>query len=129
MPVETTANYVRIRVASPSKFIRMRVKTLGKGIRAIVGFKKEGGSEIQSILFPRARYTLAQAKAWVSAHNYHIHESFLINDINLVKDNDGLVCLDFNETLITPEMENELLRTEKIDVSKIKKETWEWMFE
>ena len=70
MPVDVTANYVRIRVASPSKFIRMRVKTLGKGIRAIVGFKKGGGSEIQSFLFPRSRYTLAQAKAWIKAHDY-----------------------------------------------------------
>jgi hypothetical protein len=124
MPVDVTANYVRIRVASPSKFSKMRVKTLGKGIRAIIGFKKAGGSEIQSILFPRARYTLAQAKAWVSAHGYHVHESWLVTDIQV-----GVDYLDFEETLITPEMENELLRTEHIDVLSIKKETWEWMFE
>ena len=124
MPVDVTANYVRIRVASPSKFIRMRVKTLGKGIRAIIGFKKGGGSEIQSFLFPRSRYTLAQAKAWIKAHDYHVHESFLVTDINV-----GVDYLEFEETLITPEMEDELLRTEKIDVLAIKKETWEWMFE
>jgi hypothetical protein len=124
MPVDVTANYVRIRVASPSKFIRMRVKTLGKGIRAIIGFKKGGGSEIQSFLFPRSRYTLAQAKAWIKSHNYSVHESFLVTDIQVSVD-----FLDFEETQITPEMENELLRTEHIDVTEIKKETWEWLFE
>jgi len=124
MPVDVTANYVRLRVASPSKFTRMRVKLLGKGIRAIIGFKKGGGSEIQSFLFPRSRYTLAQAKAWIKAHNYSVHESFLVTDIQVSVD-----YLDFEETLITPEIENELLRTEHIDVLLIKKETWEWMFE
>ena len=124
MPVDVTANYVRIRVASPSKFVRMRVKALGKGIRAIIGFKKEGGSEIQSFLFPRERYTLTQAKAWISAHDYHIHESFLVTDINV-----GVDYLEFEETLITPEIENELLKTEHIDVTTIKTEIWEWMFE
>ena len=62
MPIDVTANYVRIRVASPSKFARLRVKTLGKGIKGIIGFMKGGGSEIQSFLFPRKQYTLAQAK-------------------------------------------------------------------
>lgn len=124
VPIDETANYVRIRVANPSKFIRMRVKTLGKGIRAIVGFKKGGGSEIQSFLFPRNKYTLAQAKSWIKSHNYTVSESFLVNDINVSVD-----YLDFEETLITPEMENELLATEKIDVTTIKTETWEWLFE
>lgn len=124
MPVETTANYVRIRVASPSKFSKFRVKLLGKGIRAIIGFKKGGGSQIQSLLFPRSKYTLAQAKAWVKSHDYSISESFLVTDIQV-----GVDYLDFEETKITPEIEDELLRTEHIDVTQIKKETWEWMFE
>jgi hypothetical protein len=124
MPIDVTANYVRIRVANPSQFIKMRVKTLGKGIKGIVGFKKGGGSEIQSFLFPRKQYTLAQAKAWIKSHDYHVSESFLVNDINV-----GVDYIDFEETLITPEIENELLKTEKIDVSTIPISTWEWMFE
>jgi hypothetical protein len=102
----------------------MRVKTLGKGIRAIIGFKKDGGSEIQSFLFPRKQYTLAQAKAWIKSHDYTVSESYLVTDINV-----GVDYLDFEETLITPEMENELLATEKIDVTTIKREIWEWLFE
>lgn len=124
MPIDVTANYVRIRVANPSKFIRMRVKTLGKGIKGIIGFMKGGGSEIQSLLFPRKQYTLAQAKSWVKSHGYTVSESYLVNDINV-----GVDYIDFEETLITPEIENELLGTEKIDVSTIKTETWEWLFE
>lgn len=123
MPVDVTANYVRIRVASPSKFIRMRVKTLGKGIRAIVGFKKGGGSEIQSFLFPRSRYTLAQAKAWIKAHDYSVHESWLVTDI-LVGEN----YLEFQESLITPEVEAKINESEFNIVEDIKKkETWEWL--
>lgn len=124
MPVDVTANYVRIRVASPSKFIRMRVKTLGKGIRAIIGFKKGGGSEIQSFLFPRNRYTLAKAKAWIKSHNYAVHESWLVTDILIGED-----YLEFQESLITPEIEARITELEFNIVEDIKKkETWEWLF-
>ena len=47
-----------------------------------------------------------------------------MNDINV-----GVDYIDFEETLITPEIENELLATEKIDVTTIKTEIWEWLFE
>jgi hypothetical protein len=130
MPIEKTANYIRVRVASPSKFRRFRVKTLGKGIRAIIGFRKAGkgegagGSQIQSFLFPRSRYTLASAKAWIKSHGYSVSESWLVTDIMVGED-----YLEFEETLITPEMEAELLKTEHIDVTEIKKEIWEWLFE
>jgi hypothetical protein len=101
----------------------MRVKTLGKGIRAIIGFKKGGGSEIQSFLFPRSRYTLAQAKAWIKAHDYSVHESWLVTDI-LVGEN----YLEFQESLITPEIEAEITELEFNIVEDIKKkETWEWL--
>ena len=123
MPIDETANYVRIMVANSNKFTKMRVKTLGKGIKGIVGFMKDGSSEIQSFLFPRKQYTLVQAKAWIKSHDYTVSESYLVNDINV-----GVNYLDFEETLITPEIENELLVTEKIDVTTIKTETWEWMF-
>jgi hypothetical protein len=36
--------------------------------------------------------------------------------------------LEFQETEITPVMENELLLTEHIDVTQIKTETWSWLF-
>lgn len=121
MPIEKTANYVRIRVASPSKFKKFRVITLGKGIKAVVGIIG-GKSHIQSILFPRSRYTLASAKAWIKSHGYSVHESYLVEDILLGED-----YIEFQETLITPEIEQELLLTEKVDTSNLSKEKWEWL--
>lgn len=121
MPVDITANYIRIRVASPEGFNRLRIKTIGKGIKAIIGFKKSG-STIQSFLFMRERYTLAQAKAWIKEHKYSIHESLLVTDILV-----GTDFLEFQETVITVEMETELMKNE---VEKMPKERkfWEWLF-
>lgn len=86
MPVEKTANFIRIRVASPKLFTRFRVKILGKGIKAVIGFKKGGGSQIQSLLFPRGSYTLAQAKAWVKKKGYSISETYAVMDIDVSKE-------------------------------------------
>jgi hypothetical protein len=122
MPVEQTASYVRIRVASPSKFSKFRVITLGKGIKAVLGIISGKKSQIQSILFPRSRYTLAQAKAWIKSHGYSVHESFLVTDILL-----GENYIEFQESLITSEIEAELALTEHVDVDTLKKETWEWL--
>jgi len=124
MPIDVTANYIRIRVASPSDFIRMRIKLLGKGIRAIIGFKKGGGSAIQSFLFPKDRYTLAQAKAWIKSHDYSVHESWLVNDILVGPD-----YIEFQETLITPEIDGELSKEIDIQEKPVKKEPWSWMFD
>jgi len=125
MPVDVTANFIRIRVANPKLFTRFAVKTLGKGIKGVVGFKSGGGSEIQSFLFPKSRYTLAQAKAWIKEHKYHISESivkyYLVKDIIV-----GPNYLDFEETLITPEMESQL-NLEKIEAKNIPIKTWEWL--
>lgn len=125
MPIDVTANFIRIRVANPKQFIRFAVKTLGKGIKGVIGFKKGGGSQIQSFLFPKSRYTLAQAKAWIKEHKYHISES--LSDITLVKDiMVGPDFLDWDERPITPEMEAILL-TEKIEAKNISKKAWEWL--
>lgn len=124
MPIDVTANFIRIRVANPAQFVRFAVKTLGKGLKAVIGIKKGGGSEIQSFLFPKSRYTLAQARAWIKEHKYHISESmeeYLVKDIIV-----GSNFIEFEESLITPEMEAILL-TEKIEAKNISKEAWEWL--
>ncbi len=118
MPVETTANFIRIRVASPSQFIRMRIKTLGKGIKAVIGFKKAGGSEIQSLLFPRSRYTMSEARAWVKSHGYSVHETFIVWDIIV---NPKTFDLTFIEETVTEEEEAEVPRT--------KRNPWDWMLD
>lgn len=122
MPIEKTANFIRIRVASPKAFIRFRVKTLGSAIKAVIGFKKGGGSQIQSLLFSRKRWTLKTAKAWVKAHNYKVEESFWIRDISIDPETMELVL---EETVATDEDE---LQEEQIDVKKMKESDFEWLF-
>ena len=113
MPIEKTANFIRIRVAPPKNFVRFRVKKLGKGIKAVIGFLKGGGSQIQSLLFPKSRFTLAQAKAWVKSHNYKVSESFLVYDITVTE-----TFLEWEEEVITPEMEAELMAEPSIEQPK-----------
>ena len=118
MPVETTANYIRIRVASPSQFIRFRVKTLGKGIKAVIGFKKGGGSQIQSVLFPRGRYDMKAARAWIKSHGYSVSETFLVHDIII---DPKTFDMTFIEESVTDEEEEQ--------ASRPKGNPWDWMFE
>lgn len=119
MPIEKTANYIRIRVADPKQCARFRIKVLGKGIRGVICFKKTGGSMIQSLLFPRSRYTLAQAKAWVKTHKMKVSETFWVHDIILTPD-----CLYFEETVAKSEKE-----VKKVDVRKTTKDQFAWLVE
>ena len=126
MPIDITANFIRIRVAAPSQFLRFRLKTLGAGIKAVIGFRQGGGSQIQSVLFPKSRYTLASARAWIKKHGMAVHETYLVTDIDV-----GVDFIDFKEILVTPEMEMDLVELEShvIDVKNMKKETWAWLLE
>lgn len=70
MPVEATEQYVRIRQKAPGQYARMRTIAIStaKGIKAIIGFKKGGGSEVQSYLFDKKKWTLATARKWIAEH-------------------------------------------------------------
>jgi|YelNatPaOPRAMG01_1025707.scaffolds.fasta_scaffold66955_2 hypothetical protein len=118
MPIEKTPNYIRIRVESPSKFVRFRVKTLGKGIKAVIGFFKEGGSKIQSLLFPRSRYTLAEAKAWVKSHGYTVHETLLVYDIII---NPKTFNMIFIEETVDEVQESQIPRPTR--------KPWQWLLD
>jgi len=119
MPIEKTPNFIRIRVANPKKFIRFRVKTLGKGIKAVIGFMKGGGSKVQSLLFPRSRYTLAQAKAWAKKHNHKVAESFWVTDILIDPETKELVI---EESVATDDDEVPV-----INIKKMKKDVFAWL--
>jgi len=126
MPIEITPNYIRVRVANPKQFVRFRVKILGKGIRAVIGFRKKGGSQIQSLLFPRKRFTVKQVRAWIKSHGFTIQESYLVKEILIDPKTNELY---FEETLIDL---SELEKTEKkpkIDVKEISKELFGWLVE
>lgn len=121
MPVEKTPNFIRIRVADPKQCKRFRIKVLGKGIRGVICFKKTGGSMIQSLLFPRSRYTLKTAKAWVKAHKMKVSETFWVHEILI---DPTTLELILEETIAEDETE-----VKKVDVAKMSKETWEWLLE
>jgi hypothetical protein len=123
MPIEKTANYIRIRVANPSNFTRFRVKPITAGIRAVIGFKSDGGSEIQSLLFSKDSFTLAQAKTWVKKHNYSIEESYQVNQVLFDNKTNEIV---FDEEIINIEDVIEVEETE-IDWSKISESDWKWL--
>jgi phage I-like protein len=68
MPIDINENTIRIRQHAPELYIRFRIKDLGKGIKAVIGFKKGGGSEIQSYIFDKDKWLEAEAKKWVAEH-------------------------------------------------------------
>jgi len=142
MPVETTANYIRIRVASPSLFSRFRVKLLGKGIKAVIGFKKAGGSQIQSVLFPRNRFSMKEARAWISSHGYKVSEVlqedlqnlpltidekafevYLVYDIDI---DPKTLEMKFTEEVVTDEEEAKAPRPTREPWDWLLDEDWEW---
>jgi len=121
MPIEKTPNFIRIRVANPKQFIRFAVKTLGKGIKAVIGVRKDGKSQIQSLLFPRSRYNLAQAKAWVKRHGYSVQESYWVFDVDIDPVTKELIL---EESVATEEDE-----VPKIDVVEMKRDEFKWLIE
>ncbi len=76
---ETTEKYHHINQTDSEQYIRFRIIELKPGINAVIGFKKEGGSEIQSYLFDIDKFTIEQAKAWVKEHGGKIKTSERFN--------------------------------------------------
>ena len=60
------------RQKDPSGYERFATKVDqgGKGIDFIIGFKKGGGSDVTSIHFDAKKFTAAQAKAWLTKHQF-----------------------------------------------------------
>jgi len=65
---ETTANFQHIPMNDAGKYVRIVTKDFGKGIKARLGFKEDGTSEVQSLMFDTGKYTMTEAKKWVSEH-------------------------------------------------------------
>ena len=118
MMPETTASYIRVAVAEHTNFNRFRVKPLENGIKSVIGFVKEGGSEIQSILLPRERFDLKTAKSWVALHGYKVNETFLVYDIII---NPKTFDLTFIEETVS--------ETKEAEVARPKVKPWAWMLQ
>jgi len=65
-------NYHAARVKSPGLFLRVRVlQTTKEGIMLYGGplkSKPKGATELQSVRFPKDKFTAAQAKKWLKEH-------------------------------------------------------------
>ena len=85
---EVTENYIRIRVRDPGDFRDDSFRTVwisrSQGIKAVMGKLRnppeghEGSMVVQSYLFDKDKYTLAEAQAWVREHRDTISEEMLL---------------------------------------------------
>lgn len=51
------------------RFVRIHPEGYPDGIDAILGYKKDGSSAIQSFRFDKKKFTPAEAKKWLKDHN------------------------------------------------------------
>jgi len=87
-PVETTENYVRVRVRDPGLFEEGSFRTITisakEGIKAVIGrLKGETSTTIQTYLFDKEKWTVARAKKWVKDHKKDWEGSIEIKVISL----------------------------------------------
>lgn len=75
MPVDTNENSIRIRQRDPGDFVEGSFKTITiseeKGIKAVIGKLKSdpnGSTVIQTYIFDKSKWTVAEAEKWVSDH-------------------------------------------------------------
>jgi len=88
MPVDITENYIRIRVRDPGDFVDGSFRTVSisdkEGIKTIMGKLKSdpnGSMVVQSYLFDKEKWTVSEAKKWVSDHK----KSKLESEVNMEK--------------------------------------------
>jgi hypothetical protein len=99
------------------------VKTLGKGIKAVIGFMAGGGSQIQSVLFPKSQFSLSEAKSWIKSHGYHVAETFLVYDFEV-----GVDYIDFIEEKVEADVTELVEETLPEKIPK-KRNSWDWLVE
>lgn len=99
MPVpDVTKNYIRMRQNNPSKYSKMRIIILsgGQGIKAILGVLPGGGTEIQSYLFEKEKWSVEKAREWISNHKTDsFFDAILIEKIKKLQRNN----VAFNDSI------------------------------
>jgi len=60
------------RIQDPKKYARIRRQNdkFGKGIHAIWGIPKDGGTELQALRFSKSNFSAEEAKKWAKDHDY-----------------------------------------------------------
>jgi HK97 family phage prohead protease len=82
-PVDVTENYIRVRIRNPDIFVDSSFRTIdfskAQSIKAIIGKLKsdpQGSTHIQSILFDKDKWSVAEAKKWVEDHLDELKKNF-----------------------------------------------------
>ncbi len=85
MPIDVTEKYIRIRQKNPDDFVDNSFRIIDisqdKGIKAVIAKLKsdpEGSTIIQSYLFEKDKWSLEEAKKWVSDHKEKKSDQSLI---------------------------------------------------
>ncbi|QGH73003.1 MAG: capsid maturation protease [Siphoviridae sp. ctCJE6] len=73
--VDEKENTFRVRQSDPGNYNRFITKKITSGVKAVIGFKKGGGSEVQSYIFEKAKFDEERARKWVKDHGGKITES------------------------------------------------------
>jgi hypothetical protein len=84
MPTEKTANYVRVRQAEPSLFVKESFRTINidvdAGVKAVIGRRPgKDSTEVQTYMFDSNRFTVEEAKKWVEDHKNRANASELFS--------------------------------------------------
>jgi len=108
MPVDVTADYIRIRQKDPELFIEDSFRTVelskAKGIKAVMGKLqkapegKVGSMVIQSYLFDKEKWTTEKAKAWVEEHAKDGMSAFGAESVEEVRDAKLFEAGDYTDT-------------------------------
>jgi HK97 family phage prohead protease len=106
---DITENHIRIRVEDPDKFVDGSFRTIDlskeKGIRSVIGKYKDdpsGPTHVQSYLFDKDKWSVAEAEAWVKDHKYFdgIVEKIAVFEDNLMMIKEGRIISEKNRLLI-----------------------------
>ncbi len=96
MPIEVTQSYVRVRQSDPSLFTKGSFRTItidaSAGIKAVIGRRPgKDGTEVQSFMFDKARWSVEDAKRWIAKHHDHATASDMFaRDRDRTEINDAL---------------------------------------
>jgi hypothetical protein len=105
MPIDVTADTIRIRREDPDDFIKGSFRTITldktKNIKAVIGkLKGETTTTIQTIIFPKDAFDTKSAQAWVEEHNlenYYIKQLLYKGTFPHPQRPDEKIKLDENE--------------------------------
>lgn len=107
--LESTDNSIRVRQKNPKKYAKMRTISITEGVRAVIGFPKDGGSsEVQTYIFDNSKFDMKTAKEWVKKHKTKLQENFGVSALKLEYNVDITNGTDLEVTEMKPDNKTNL---------------------